>query len=114
MGLRYFSPTRSYNAQSQCQAASEKGLAASTIPEADNSLPHLIGDWSRPYGDWPLLFDASSFKVYASEFIQSRATTALPRLDIGGFSDRGSNPLVIRHPLPTVWICYETLLRASL
>lgn len=63
MGLRYFPRLEIAMCEANFQIASEKGLAASTILETDDSLPHLIEGWSHPYSDWPFLLDASSFKV---------------------------------------------------
>ena len=81
MGLCYFP-------QLEAAIASEKGLAAPTIPEADNSLPHLIGDWSRHYGDWRLLFDASSFKVILSSSFSLGDYSTSSAFDIGVFRRR--------------------------
>jgi hypothetical protein len=48
MGLRYFPQLEAAMRKVNFPTASEKGLTASTIPEADNSLPHLIWGLATP------------------------------------------------------------------
>lgn len=72
MGLRYFPQVETAMREANFQIASEKGLAASTILEVDDLLPHLTEDWSHPYSGWPFLLDASSFKVIALSSISPR------------------------------------------
>ena len=48
MGLRYFPQLGAAMREANFPIASEKGLAASTILETGDSLPHLIEDWSHP------------------------------------------------------------------
>jgi Fungal Zn(2)-Cys(6) binuclear cluster domain len=86
MGLRYFPQLEAAMRKVNFQIASGKGLAASTIPEANNSLPHLIGDW-------PLLFDASSLKVILPSSFSPGDYSTSSALALGS-SDGGSNPLV--------------------
>jgi hypothetical protein len=76
----------------------EKGLAASTILETDDSLPHLSEDWSHPYSNWPLLLDGSSFKVIPLSSISPHNSSVFSAFDIGE-TNLGQQ----------FWICHATL-----
>jgi len=77
----------------------EKGLAASTILETDDSLPHLSEDWSHPYSNWPLLLDGSSFKVIPLSSISPHNSSAFSAFDIGE-TNLGQQSRFVMRPLP--------------
>ena len=91
MGLRYFPQLETAMREANFQ---KKGLAALTILETDDSLPHLLEDWSHPYSDWPFLLDASSFKVIRLSSISPRNFQCFLGFDM----------ISERQPRPTVWI----------
>jgi hypothetical protein len=88
MGLHYFPQLETAMCKANLQIASEKGLALSTILGTDNSLPHLTEDWRHPYSDWPLLLDASSFKVIPPSSISSGDSNVFLALTLKVFERR--------------------------
>jgi hypothetical protein len=92
-GLRYFPQLETATRKANFQIASEEGLAASTILETNDSLPHLSEDWSHLDSDWPLVLDAF-VQGNTSEVNQSPRLQCFLGLDIRETTSAGSLDLL--------------------